>query len=171
MKIASPRDQETRDKEGPVCSEQHQTEPVASFVPPKPFHHKAHSLILLLLLFAHPPTLFPPQKEPAWPPTYTIQAQCHSKPSTRSSPFSCSYSHLFSSCFPSVTCQYNVEGVEICPSPQHVNTQVVWASGEEICVFTVGSFENRTTNKNLFMLTQGGQTGNRLQSALWPLRD
>lgn len=43
-----------RDKEGPVCSVQHQTEPVASFVPPKPFHHKAHSSILLFLLFPHP---------------------------------------------------------------------------------------------------------------------
>lgn len=62
MKIAGPRDQETRDKEGPVCSEQHQTEPVASFVPQKPFHHKAHSLILLLLLFAHPPNSLPTSK-------------------------------------------------------------------------------------------------------------
>lgn len=63
MKVAKPSDQETRDKEGPVCSVQHQTEPVAPFVPPKKlFHHKAHSLILLLLLFPHPPNSFPTSK-------------------------------------------------------------------------------------------------------------
>lgn len=64
MKVARPCDQERRDKEGPVCSTQHQTEPVASFVPQKPFHHKAHSLILLLLLFphTHTPNSFPTSK-------------------------------------------------------------------------------------------------------------
>lgn len=60
MKVARPPDQEMRDKEGPVCSVQRQTEPVASFVPQKPFHHKAHSPILLLLPFPpHPPNSRP----------------------------------------------------------------------------------------------------------------
>lgn len=39
----------------------------------------------------------------------------------------------------SLTYQYNVELVEICPSSQHVNTQVVWASdtaGEKMCVYS-----------------------------------
>lgn len=53
MKVAGPPDQETRDKEGPVSSAQPQTEPIGSFVPQKPFHHKAHSPVLLLLLFPH----------------------------------------------------------------------------------------------------------------------
>lgn len=60
MKVARPPDQEMRDKEGPVCSVQCQTEPVASFVPQKPFHHKAHSPILLLLPFPPPPPQLSP---------------------------------------------------------------------------------------------------------------
>lgn len=43
MKVARPLDQETRDKEGLVCSAQRQTDPAASFVPQKLLHHKAHS--------------------------------------------------------------------------------------------------------------------------------
>lgn len=130
MKVARPRDQGTRDKEGPVCSAQHQTEPVAPFVPKKTFPSQStFSHLAFTPFYTHPP-----------PPSYAFQAQCHSKSSTRSSPFSWSYSHLFSSCFPPVTCQYNVKEVEICPSSQHLNTQVVWASdiaGEEMCVYTV----------------------------------
>lgn len=59
MKLTRPPDQRVRNKGGPVCSAQRQTEPVASFVPPKPSHHKAHSPVLLSLL-RHYPLRSPP---------------------------------------------------------------------------------------------------------------
>lgn len=163
-----------RDKEGPVCSVQRQTEPVASFVPQKPFHHKARSPILLLLPFPPPPpTLAPPQKEPAWPPTYTIQAQCHSESSTRSSPFSCLHSHIYFFCFPSVTCQYNVvlEGAVLL----HLN---MWMhrwhrrwEGLTICVYSTFFWEHELILKKCSygILIHGDQTQTGAKTSISPL--
>lgn len=99
------------------------------------------------------PTLSLPQKEPAWPPTYTLQAQCHSESSTRSSPFSCCHPHIFYSRFPSVTYQYNVvrEGAVLPTISTCECTGGLifsnWRGETTDCVYAVCSFQN----KKMFM--------------------
>lgn len=120
-----------RDKEGPVCSVQHQTEPVASFVPQKPFHHKAHSSILLLLLFPHPlPNSLPTSKRTR----LTSDLHSSSSMSFRIKHQVFSFLLLPSSyiLFPFPLSHIPVQCCtwrgSFAPPSQHVNAQVVWFS-------------------------------------------
>lgn len=176
MKVARPPDQEMRDKEGPVCSVQHQTEPVASFVPQKPFHHKANSSILLLLLFPQPlPNSLPTSKRTR----LTSDLHSSSSMSFRIKHWVFSFLLLPSSyilfLFPlsHIPVQRRTRRGSFAPPSQHVNAQVVWSTaiaGVKLTVCIQCALFRIKKIVHVICWSMGGHAGNRLQSALWPLR-